>query len=174
MGIMTRAALYCRISRADADVPKVENQERQLRALAAQHGYEVVVVFTDDGISAYKVEVERPDFARLWEFIAADGCDVVMAMADDRLSRGGGLEALKFGAHCAEYGVKTHTDREGLRDPSDDVGELLTFLGGWKANQEVKANIKRQKDANAALEDVPLVVDFRWRSSCQAAITLSS
>jgi len=53
------AAIYARVSTKEADRDKAANQVDDLEAFAESEGYEVIAVFKDDGISAYK-DVERP------------------------------------------------------------------------------------------------------------------
>lgn len=144
-----RAAIYARISVKDANVPKVEWQTEQCHELARQVGYYVVAELADDGVSAYKSGVERPDFEKLLALIADEQIDVVLAVDTDRLAdRQGGIEALKFDALCTEHGIKVHTTRYGLQAENEETRELLTFLNGWRGRNEVKKNIRRQQDNN--------------------------
>jgi predicted site-specific integrase-resolvase len=55
-----RTALYLRVSTTGQTV---ENQRRELRAVAKQHGWEVVKEFTDEGISGANGREKRPGFA---------------------------------------------------------------------------------------------------------------
>ena len=57
-----RAALYLRVSTTDRDT---ERQERELRAVAAARGWDVVEVYADNGISGSKGREKRPAFDRL-------------------------------------------------------------------------------------------------------------
>ena len=58
-----RVALYARCSTADRQT--TENQIRDLRAVADQHGWTVAGVFDDDGISGGVPREERPAMQRL-------------------------------------------------------------------------------------------------------------
>jgi hypothetical protein len=61
-----RADIYCRISKDDeGDELGVRRQEKLCRELARRLGWEVVGVYTDDNISAFKRAKRRPDFERL-------------------------------------------------------------------------------------------------------------
>jgi Resolvase, N terminal domain len=52
-----RVALYVRVSTTGQTTT---NQRRELEAVAARHGWEVVQVFSDDGISGAKGRKDRP------------------------------------------------------------------------------------------------------------------
>src|SRR5438046_1673801 len=52
-----RIALYLRVSTAEQTV---ENQRRELKAVAERHGWNVVAVFKDEGISGTKGRQKRP------------------------------------------------------------------------------------------------------------------
>ena len=79
-----RAALYLRVSTADQDTAR---QERELRAVAANRGYEVVEVYADNGISGAKGRDKRPAFDRLHKDAVRHRFDIVMAWSVDRLGR---------------------------------------------------------------------------------------
>jgi hypothetical protein len=52
-----RVALYVRVS---TDHQTIKNQERELEAVAERHGWSVVTVFKDQGISGAKGRDKRP------------------------------------------------------------------------------------------------------------------
>ena len=79
-----RAALYLRVSTTDQDT---ERQERELRAVAANRGYEVVEVYADNGISGSAGRDKRPAFDRLHKDAVRHRFDIVMAWSVDRLGR---------------------------------------------------------------------------------------
>jgi len=79
-----RAALYLRVSTTDQDT---ERQERELRAVAAARGWDVVEVFADNGISGSKGREKRPAFDRLHKDAARRKFDLVMSWSVDRLGR---------------------------------------------------------------------------------------
>ena len=58
----TRVALYARVS---TDGQSVENQLRELEAIAVKEGWEVVEKFVDKGISGSKGREGRPAFDAL-------------------------------------------------------------------------------------------------------------
>jgi len=79
-----RVALYCRVS---TDGQTVENQTRELEAVAERHGWEIVETFTDEGISGAKGRDKRPGFNALHIAIARKEVDMVLVWSVDRLGR---------------------------------------------------------------------------------------
>jgi DNA invertase Pin-like site-specific DNA recombinase len=79
-----KAALYLRVS---TDEQTVLNQRRELEAVAERHGWEIVAVFTDEGISGAKGREQRPAFHRLLQGVARKEFDLVAAWSVDRLGR---------------------------------------------------------------------------------------
>jgi DNA invertase Pin-like site-specific DNA recombinase len=79
-----RIALYLRVSTTEQTV---ENQQRELEAVAERHGWNVVAVFTDAGISGTKGRDKRPGYDQLCRGIARREFDQVSAWSVDRLGR---------------------------------------------------------------------------------------
>jgi DNA invertase Pin-like site-specific DNA recombinase len=81
---MKRAALYARVSTAGQTV---ENQIRELEAVAKRLGWEVVERFVDHGISGAKGRDDRPALDRMLKAVIRGEVDVVAAWSVDRLGR---------------------------------------------------------------------------------------
>src|ERR1700722_6064507 len=79
-----RVALYLRVSTSDQTV---ENQRRELQAIAERHGWQVVAEFADEGISGTKGREKRQGYDRLCKAIARREFDMVAAWSVDRLGR---------------------------------------------------------------------------------------
>ena len=79
-----RAALYLRVSTTDQDTAR---QERELRAVASSRGWEIVEIYTDNGISGSKGREKRPGFDRLHQDAMRGKFDIVMSWSVDRLGR---------------------------------------------------------------------------------------
>jgi DNA invertase Pin-like site-specific DNA recombinase len=79
-----RVALYLRVSTGEQTV---ENQKRELEAVAARHDWNVVEVFEDAGISGAKGRDKRPGLDRLLKAVARREVDMVAAWSVDRLGR---------------------------------------------------------------------------------------
>ena len=77
-----RAAFYLRVS---TDGQTVENQRLALEAVCEQRGWQVVQVYSDNGISGAKGRNQRPALDGLLREASRGRFDVVMAWALDRL-----------------------------------------------------------------------------------------
>jgi DNA invertase Pin-like site-specific DNA recombinase len=79
-----RVALYVRVS---TDHQTTKNQDRELRAVADRHGWEVVATFKDEGISGAKGRDQRPGLDKLLQAVTRREFDLVAAWSVDRLGR---------------------------------------------------------------------------------------
>jgi len=79
-----RVALYVRVS---TDHQTIKNQERELEAVAERHGWTVVAIFKDQGISGAKGRDERPGLDKLLQAVARKEFDLVAAWSVDRIGR---------------------------------------------------------------------------------------
>src|ERR1700686_4592865 len=79
-----RVALYLRVSTSEQTI---ENQRRELEAVATRHGWQVVALFKDEGISGTKARDRRPGYDRLCQSVARREFDQVAAWSVDRLGR---------------------------------------------------------------------------------------
>jgi Resolvase, N terminal domain len=79
-----RVAIYLRVSTHEQTTT---NQRRQLRAVAKRHGWSVVQVFEDAGISGAKDRKDRPALDALLKAVARREMDMVAACSVDRLGR---------------------------------------------------------------------------------------
>jgi DNA invertase Pin-like site-specific DNA recombinase len=79
-----RVALYVRVS---TDHQTIKNQERELEAVAERHGWSVVAVFKDQGISGAKGRAARPGLDKLLQGVVRREFDLVAAWSVDRLGR---------------------------------------------------------------------------------------
>jgi site-specific DNA recombinase len=138
---MTKAAIYARISVDDKKTPAVENQIANLKKLAVAHGYEVVRTFSDDGISAFSGKT-RPGFLDLVNGIRARDFDVILAVAEDRLTRSS-EEKIGLQSDCVKAGITWHTSASGAVDPSTAQGGLLATITGAVAQYESQVKQER-------------------------------
>jgi DNA invertase Pin-like site-specific DNA recombinase len=81
---LKRVAFYVRVS---TDGQTVENQLRELDDAATRHGWEIVQIFTDEGISGSKSRDKRPGFDALCKGMARKEFDIVASWSVDRLGR---------------------------------------------------------------------------------------
>jgi DNA invertase Pin-like site-specific DNA recombinase len=109
-----RIAIYARCS---TDEQTTENQIRELRDVASRHGWNVVAVFDDNGISGGVPREDRPAMKMLLGAVARREVDMVAAWAVDRLSRSlidllgflGELHAKKIDLYLHQQGLDTST-----------------------------------------------------------------
>jgi DNA invertase Pin-like site-specific DNA recombinase len=81
---MKRAALYARVSTGGQTV---ENQLKELRAVASRVGWEVIEEFVDQGISGAKGRDKRPALDSMLKCVIRGEVDLVAAWSVDRLGR---------------------------------------------------------------------------------------
>src|SRR5215469_10011297 len=79
-----RAALYLRVS---TDGQTVENQQIALEAVCEQRGWQLVQVYSDNGVSGAKGRHQRPGLDAMLKDVSRGRFDVVLAWALDRLGR---------------------------------------------------------------------------------------
>jgi DNA invertase Pin-like site-specific DNA recombinase len=79
-----RVALYVRVS---TDHQSVKNQEIELQGVAERHGWQVVNVYRDQGVSGAKGRDKRPGLDKLLQAVARKEFDLVAAWSVDRLGR---------------------------------------------------------------------------------------
>jgi DNA invertase Pin-like site-specific DNA recombinase len=80
----TKRALYVRVP---TDHQTIKSQERELEAVAERHGWTVVAIFKDQGISGAKGRDERPALDKLLQAVARKEFDLVAAWSVDRIGR---------------------------------------------------------------------------------------
>jgi DNA invertase Pin-like site-specific DNA recombinase len=154
-----RAALYLRVS---TDSQDVANQRRELEAVAQRHGWEVVGVFSDQGVSGAKDR--RPAFDRLRKGIMRKEFDVVAAWSVDRLGRS--LQnLLGFLGELQAKDVDLYLHQQGL-DSSTPAGKAMFQMCGVFAEFEramiverVKAGLARAKANGVRLGPPRVEVD---------------
>ena len=120
-----RVALYLRVSTVEQDVT---NQRRELEAVAQRHGWRVVAVFSDNGVSGAKGRAERPGLDELMKAVARRDVDMVAAWSVDRLGRSlqGLLEIL---VELRAKGVDLYLHRQGI-DTTTPAGKAMYQMLG--------------------------------------------
>ncbi len=83
------AVLYLRLSSSDDASTSIVRQEADLRALCERHGWDVVEVLTDDGISGTKVRANATEALRM---LRAREADVLAVWKLDRWGRRGAAD----------------------------------------------------------------------------------
>ncbi|MDP9328034.1 MAG: recombinase family protein [Actinomycetota bacterium] len=139
-----RAGIYVRISEDRAlDALGVRRQESDARKLAAQRGWEVVEVFTDNDTSAYAGR-PRPAYERLLGALRLGEVDAVIAWHPDRLYRHPrDLETFVETVEAA--GATVATVSAGELDLSTASGRMVARLLGATARYESEKLSERQR-----------------------------
>lgn len=120
-----RVAFYLRVS---TNEQTIDNQRRDLDAAAARHGWGVVEVYTDEGISGAKGRDKRPAFDKLCRGIARKEFDLVAAWSVDRIGRS--LQDLVgFLGELHGKGVDLYLHQQGI-DTSTPAGKAMFQMMG--------------------------------------------
>ena len=106
-----RAAVYCRLSREDADVARhgqasesIKNQRSMLLEYAQQQGYEVCGIYCDEDYSG--IDRDRPAFNRMLEAARRQEFEVILAKTQSRFTRDMELVESYLHGRFAEWGVR--------------------------------------------------------------------
>jgi len=114
---MKRVCLYVRVS---TDKQTTENQIQALSDIAERSGYQIVRIYSDNGISGSKGREDRPALDQMMKEAVNRQFDMVMCWSIDRLGRsmnryqyprhlptslGTAFQILPEISHCCNYGV---------------------------------------------------------------------
>ena len=113
-------AIYCRVSTAENQT--VENQLRDLLAVAARQDWEIVATFTDEGISGAKGRDKRPGFDALLKGVARKDFDLIACFSVCRIGRSL-PDLINFLGDIQSKGVDLYLHTQGL-DTSTPSGAL--------------------------------------------------
>jgi DNA invertase Pin-like site-specific DNA recombinase len=117
---MKQVAIYLRVSTSKQETC---NQRRELEAVAARSGWEVVKVYEDAGISGAKGRDKRPGLDAMMKAVNAKEFDMVAAWSVDRLGRSlTDLLSILQGLH--EKGVGLFLHQQGL-DTTTSAGKAM-------------------------------------------------
>jgi DNA invertase Pin-like site-specific DNA recombinase len=126
-----RVALYLRVSTTGQTTA---NQRRNLETAAVRHGWNVVAVYQDAGISGAKGREKRPGLDRLLKSVARREIDMVAAWSVDRLGRSlQDLLSLLGELHAKDVDLYLH--QQGL-DTSTPSGRAMYQMMGVFAEFE--------------------------------------
>src|SRR6516165_8088087 len=122
---MKRAAIYLRVS---TDSQTTDNQEMALREIAAKMGWDIVRVYSDQGISGAKGRDKRPQFDALCKAATRREFDVVMAWSVDRLGRSL-QDLIGFLSELHAIGIDLFLHQQGL-DTTTPAGKAMFGMMG--------------------------------------------
>jgi DNA invertase Pin-like site-specific DNA recombinase len=142
-----RVAIYVRVS---TNGQTVENQRRELEAVAERHGWTIAHVFRDHGISGAKGRDRRPALDAMLKGITRREFNIVAAWSVDRLGRSlQDLVSLLGELHAK--GVDLYLHQQGI-DTTTPAGKALFQMMGVFAEFEramiierIKAGLERAK-----------------------------
>lgn len=117
-----RVAIYCRVSTADKN-QTVENQLRDLLAVAQRQDWEVVATFVDEGISGAKGRDKRPGFDSLLKGVARKDFDLIATFSVCRIGRSL-PDLIHFLGDIQAKGVDLYVHTQGL-DTSTPSGAMM-------------------------------------------------
>jgi len=115
-----RAAIYCSVSTGSQSI---DNQVRELTAVAERRGWTIEEIYSDEGISGAKGRDKRPGLDAMLKGATKRKFDVVMAWALDRVGRSL-IDLLNTIKHLESVGVDLYLDQQHL-DTTTAQGRLL-------------------------------------------------
>lgn len=150
---MKRVAIYLRVSKSKSDT---ENQRRELAAVGARSGWDIVKVYRDAGISGAKGRDKRPGLDAMLKAVNAKEFDMVAAWSVDRLGRSL-TDLLSILQLLKDKGVDLFLHQQGL-DTSTTAGKAMFQMLGVFAEFErgiiterINAGLARAKEKGVVL-----------------------
>jgi DNA invertase Pin-like site-specific DNA recombinase len=133
-----RVAIYTRVS---TDGQSVENQRRELLAVAERRSWEVLQEYSDHGISGAKGRDKRPAFDRMLKGATRREFDMIASWSVDRLGRS--LQHLvAFLGEVRAAGVDLYLHQQAL-DTSTPAGKAMFQMCGVFAEFERAMIVER-------------------------------
>jgi len=162
----TTAAMWLRVSSADQHV---ENQERELRALAAHRGLDIVKTYRLDGASAFKGQHREMLEAALGDAHKGE-YRVLLAWALDRLDRESPTGPFDVMKRFRAAGCEVISATEPWASTDGPFADLLALLVGWFASFEslrrgerIRAGLARRKAQGLPIGRQPGAKDRKRR-----------
>jgi DNA invertase Pin-like site-specific DNA recombinase len=166
--VMKRVAIYLRVSTSKQETG---NQRRELEAVAARSGWQIVKVFEDTGISGAKGRDKRPGLDAMLKAVNTREFDLIASWSVDRLGRS--LTDLLSILQCLhDKGVDLFLHQQGI-DTSTTAGKAMFQMLGVFAEFErgiirerVNAGLARARERGVKLGRRPVkqVVEARIRA----------
>ena len=123
---MKRVAIYLRVSTSKQETG---NQRRELEAVAARSGWQIVKVYEDAGISGAKGRDGRPGLDAMMKAVNAKEFDMVASWSVDRLGRSlTDLLSILQGLHEKGVDLFLHQQASTLRRPRQFKMLIAGFL----------------------------------------------
>ena len=168
-----RVALYLRVSTTEQNT---RNQRRDLKAAAERHGWSVVHVFEDDGVSGAKGRDKRPGLDALLKAVTRREFDMVAAWSVDRLGRSLTDLLMVLGElHASGVGLYLH--QQGLDTATPSGRAMFQMMGVFAEferamiRERVKAGIARAREDGTRLGRRPIEeADAKKANAIRAAL----
>lgn len=171
-----RAAIYTRVSsdRQELDGSSLDTQVAACRSYAAEHGYTVTGEYSDTHTGAeYR---ERPGLGKLREILRADGIDVVIAYALDRLSRNQ-AHLYILAEEIEDHGARLEFVSEDFEDSA--VGRFIRSAKAFAAEVErekiAERSTRGRRDRVASGKILPgprALYGYQWRDADKTALDI--
>jgi DNA invertase Pin-like site-specific DNA recombinase len=144
---LKKVALYVRVS---TDNQTVENQLQELQEAAERHGWQLMQIFKDEGISGVKGRQKRPGLDALLKGVARKDFDLVAVWSVDRLGRSlSDLLGILNEIHAK--GINLYLHKQGIDTTTPGGLALFQMLGVFAeferamVQERVKAGLQRAK-----------------------------
>lgn len=120
---MYKAVGYLRRSTDDKQADSIDIQQEEIQAYAAEHGYEILRWYMDDGVSGHNVD--RDDFVRMIEDAELkNDFDFVLVRHQSRFARFRPAKTIRYLDRLDDVGVRLVTSKQGVID----INDLAQFL----------------------------------------------
>lgn len=135
---------YIRISKSEVKSLSLDYQRSEVEKLAKAHGYKLISILTDDGISGKDMS-NRPGIQALMSLINSKSVEGLFVYKSDRISRNG-IQSIMFEALLNSKSVSYWSVCEGLiGDKSEDP--LMSYLRAGLNQRERQIISMRTKSA---------------------------
>lgn len=145
-----RVAAYLRVS---TDGQTVDNQRRELGAVADRRGWRIVQTYEDAAISGAKGRDKRPGLDKLMKDAVRGRFDLVMVWAVDRLGRSTATVA-PIMAELGALGIGFYADKEGM-DATTAHGRAMLQMASVFAELERAMIVERVRAGMARAKASP-------------------
>jgi DNA invertase Pin-like site-specific DNA recombinase len=132
--IVLKVCCYYRMS-SDDQTASIAQQMKEVRAYARQRGWEIVIEYTDSGLSGSKDVEKRIQFHRMIADSAKKEWQAILCYDVSRFARLDSIAAGRFKEALRKNGVHLETCREGRIDWTTRMGRLTDALLSESASE---------------------------------------
>jgi site-specific DNA recombinase len=143
---MTRAAIYCRLSklgRGETATSGLGRQEEDCRSIVAAKGWQVASVFRDLASASPNARKAQKEWIELERQIEAGEFDAAVVWLEDRSNRGV-VDAARFVEVCQTAGVKLIIAGSETEYDFNDPEDVAKFFGEAAQAQRELARIQKR------------------------------